>query len=212
MDIVSDPSQRAAPRGSLLVVVATQAERPSGGPFEILVCGVGKTGAAAATAARLARGGVAGVLSFGVAGAFPASGLGVGDVIVADEVAVIDEGLETGAAFVPFARPGMDVPGAAWTKCDPSIVRVAATSEAFRVARGRIATVSVCAGSERLALERSACGALAEGMEGAAVAHAASLFGVPFAELRGISNLCGPRDGARFELGLAIRNAARLLP
>jgi futalosine hydrolase len=55
-------------------------------------------------------------------------------------------------------------------------------------------------------------GALAEGMEGAAVAYAASRFGVPFAELRGISNLCGPREGARFDLEGAIRNAAKLLP
>jgi futalosine hydrolase len=49
-------------------------------------------------------------------------------------------------------------------------------------------------------------------MEGAAVAYAASLFGAPFAELRGISNFCGPREGARFELAAAVRNAARLLP
>ena len=199
-------------RPPLLVIVATDAERPPGADGrEILVCGVGKTGAAAATVARLARGPVRGVVSFGVAGAYPTAGLAIGDVVIASEVAVIDEGLDTGERFVAFARPGMTVPGAAWTPCDASLVGETSGSAVFRAVRGRIATVSVCAGSARLAAERAATGAVAEGMEGAAVAHAASLSGVPFAELRGISNLCGPRDGARFDLATAVRNAASLL-
>jgi futalosine hydrolase len=198
--------------GTLLFVVATHAEAgPARGRGEVLVCGVGKTGAAAATAARLARGGVRGVVSFGVAGAYPGRGLRAGDVVVASEVAVLDEGLEAGRRFVPFSRPGMDVPAAAWTACDDSIAR-APPRDGPRVVRGRVATVSVCAGTSRLVRERAATGAIAEAMEGAAVAHAASLFGVPFAEVRGISNLCGPRARARFDLATALHNAGRLLP
>jgi len=203
-------TRRVTAARQLLLVVATEAERPSAFAGEVLVCGVGKTGAAAATAARLAKGGVRAVISFGVAGAYPGAGLDVGDVVVATEVAVVDEGLETGDRFVPFARPGMAVPGAGWTQCDASLV-ADAKHAVFRVARGRVATVSVCAGTERLARERRATGAIAESMEGAAVAHAAALHGVPFAEVRGISNLCGPRDGARFDLATAIRNAATVL-
>jgi futalosine hydrolase len=194
---------------ALLVVVATEAERPRG-DFETLVCGVGKTGAAAATAARLARGGVRGVVSFGVAGAYPGEGLDVGDVVVATEVGVIDEGLDDGAKFTPFARAGMPVPGAGWTTCDASLL-ADVEPVGFRIVRGRIATVSVCAGGARLAAERAATGAVAESMEGAAVAYAASLFGLPFAEVRGVSNLCGPREGARFDLAAALRNAAAAL-
>jgi futalosine hydrolase len=206
---VSHPVETAK---SLLVVVATDAEAPRDADFEVLVCGVGKTGAAAATALRLAKGGVRGVISFGVAGAYPGEGLDVGDVVVASEVGVVDEGLDAGGRFVPFARAGMSVPGAGWTLCDVSLVADAPPGAPFRVVRGRIATVSVCAGVAALAAQRAATGAVAEGMEGAAVAHAASLFGVPFAELRGISNLCGPRDGARFDLAVAVANARRLLP
>lgn len=198
--------------GTLLVVVATEAERPQRDTFEVLVGGVGKTGAAAATAARLARGGVRGVVSFGVAGAYPGEGLGIGDVVVGTEIGVLDEGLDTGERFVPFARAGMHVPGAGWMTCDPALAGPVPRDATFRVVHGRIATVSVCAGSARLAAERAASGAVAESMEGAAVAHAATLFGVPFAEIRGISNLCGPRDGAPFELATALRNAARMLP
>jgi futalosine hydrolase len=194
----------------LLLVVATGAEAPRASGYEVLVCGVGKIGAAAATAARLAKGGVGGVIAFGAAGAYPESGLQIGDVVVATEVAVLDEGLETGEAFVPFARPGMPLPAAEWTRCEP-LLGSASAHPRFRVAWGRIATVSVCAGTSRLARERAASGALAEAMEGAAVAWAASLFSVPFAELRGISNLCGPRRGAPFDLGAAVRHAAELL-
>ena len=194
-----------------LLVVATEPERPPAFAGEVLVCGVGKTGAAAATAARLAKGGVRAVVSFGVAGAYPGAGLGVGDVVVATEVAVVDEGLETGERFVGFARPGMTVAAAVWTPSDGSIAAGAPRDAGFRIVRGRIATVSVCAGTERLARERHATGAVAESMEGAAVAHAAALFGVAFAEVRGISNLCGPREGARFDLATAVRNAAAVL-
>ena len=197
----------------LLIVVATEAERPSIPGLEVLVCGVGKSAGAAATAERLADGGVSGVIAFGVAGAYPDNGLDIGDVVVATEVAVVDEGLDTGAAFRPFAPPGMEVPAAAWTPTDPGLRAMLRTRhDGFEIRTGRIATVSVCAGTERLARERAATSALAEGMEGAAVALACVRRGVPFVEIRGISNRCGPRDGARFDLATAVAHAARLLP
>lgn len=198
----------------LLVVVATEAEIPADvAGVELLVCGVGKVAAATETALRLARGGVRGVVSFGVAGAYAGRGLALGDVVLATQVAVLDEGLETGNAFVPFERPGMAVPGAAWTATDPLLRTALAPAEdlPFAVVQGPVGTVSVCAGSERMARERAATGAVAEAMEGAAVAHAASRHGLPFVELRGISNLAGPRDGAAFDLATAVSNAARVL-
>jgi futalosine hydrolase len=208
----------------ILVVVATDAERlplaERGGAasFDVLVCGVGKAAAAARTAARLAERAAeddlpVAVVSFGVAGAYPLSGLAVGDVVVATDVAILDEGLEAGDRFVPFARPGMDVPGAAWTPCDAALVDrlVSAPPPAWQVLAGRIATVSVCAGTLRLADERGRGSVLAEGMEGAAVALAAAARGVPFVEVRGVSNLCGPRDGAPFDLATAAGHAAEVL-
>lgn len=199
----------------IVVAVATEAERPGDLPaaWEVLVTGVGKSGAAVAAARRLAEGGVTAIVSFGVAGAYPGSLLDVGDVVVATDVAVLDEGLETGPRFVPFDRPGMTVPGAGWSPTDPSLRDrlLSGGPHAFRVVAGRIATVSVCAGTARLAAERAAAGAVAEGMEGAAVAIAAARAGVPFAEVRGISNPCGPRDGAPFDLRTAVDHAALVL-
>ena len=97
-----------------------------------------------------------------------------------------------------------------WTAASAELVDVLVSGPPpeFRVASGRIATVSVCAGTSRLAEERGRHGVLAEAMEGAAVAAAAAAFGVPFVEVRGVSNACGPRDGARFDLEAAVRNAA----
>ena len=68
------------------------------------------------------------------------------------------------------------------------------------------------AGADRL-LERYP-DAVAESMEGAGVAAAAALHGVPVAELRSISNLVGPRGewqlaNALEALGTAVRAAAR---
>jgi futalosine hydrolase len=196
-----------------LIVVATEVERPSS-DFEILVSGVGKTAAAVVTAERLAVGPpVPAIVSFGVAGAYPSTGLVVGDVVIATEVALVDEGLDAGSHFVPFSRPGMEVPGGTWTPTDPSLVRrlASGTHRLFTVKSGRVATVSVCAGTHELARERSRDGAIAESMEGAAVAYAARRRGVPFIEVRGISNLCGPRSGAPFEIASAVRHAAEVL-
>jgi futalosine hydrolase len=197
----------------LLIVCATDAECPGLPGTEELVCGVGKTGAAAAVAVRLGQAGVRAVVSFGVAGAYPGGGLAVGDVVVADRCRVIDEGLEQGASFTPFERPGMDVPGAAWIETDAALRSALLTGGhlPFSVRAGPVATVSVCAGTARLAQERARDGAVAESMEGAAVAHVAARFGVPFVEVRGISNPCGPRAGAPFDLRAAVTNARRVL-
>mgnify|MGYP003310184123 CR=1 FL=1 len=54
-------------------------------------------------------------------------------------------------------------------------------------------------------------GALAEAMEGAAVALAANETGCPFVEVRGISNEAGDRDHSRWDIDLACKNAARVV-
>ena len=133
--------------------------------------------------------------------------------MAAPRVAVLDEGIDDGSSFTPFARPGMTVPGSEWIAVDENL-RAAIRPRPgpdFRVVHGPIGTVSVCAGSQRLHDERTRTGAIAEAMEGAAVAHAAREAGVPFLEIRGISNPCGPRGGAPFDLAIAVGNAANVL-
>ena len=47
-------------------------------------------------------------------------------------------------------------------------------------------------------------GALAENMEGSAIAQVCFLFDVPFLECRGISNIAGIRDKKHWDLDLAV--------
>jgi futalosine hydrolase len=71
--------------------------------------------------------------------------------------------------------------------------------------RARFVTCATVSGTDRRAAEIAArTGGAVESMEGAAVVHAARLMGVRVGEVRGISNLAGDRDRARWR----IRDAA----
>ncbi|HEX7239102.1 MAG TPA: hypothetical protein VF263_02460, partial [Longimicrobiaceae bacterium] len=50
---------------------------------------------------------------------------------------------------------------------------------------------------------------LCEGMEGAALAHVCALYGVPFLELRAVSNAVEDRDLSRWRLPEAVDAATR---
>ncbi len=66
---------------------------------------------------------------------------------------------------------------------------------------GIIATVSTISGTNEIAAQYAKrTGALAEGMEGAAIAQVCSRLAVPFAELRVISNRCGNRDVNKLDI------------
>jgi futalosine hydrolase len=81
---------------------------------------------------------------------------------------------------------------------------------------GPFATVQECSGTDELGLERGArFGAVCENMEGAAAAHVCALYGVPFLELRAMSNRVEKRDREQWDLVGAVARAqeaaARLL-
>src|SRR5262249_45354759 len=71
-----------------------------------------------------------------------------------------------------------------------------------RAVHGAVLSVSTVTGTASRAADLAARhpDAVAEGMEGWGVATAADLFGVPFAELRTVSNLVGPRDRAAWRI------------
>jgi futalosine hydrolase len=75
---------------------------------------------------------------------------------------------------------------------------------------GTVLTVATVTGTAQTAtaLARRFPDAVAEGMEGAGVAAAATLYGVPFAELRSISNLVGPRDRDAWDIPMALEALA----
>jgi futalosine hydrolase len=208
-------------RPRLLVVCATAAERDAaartlavvtvagrpdllraetgGGRVDLMVGGVGVAAAAAATAAELAGALYDVVLSVGIAGGF--APVAVGGTVVASAVVEADLGAEDGDAFLPLSALGL---GDERHDLDPALVGELAGRTGALV--GAVLSVSTVTGSVATAASRlrRTPDAAAEAMEGAGVLAAAGRFGVPFAEVRTISNRVGPRDRDAWRIGPAL--------
>lgn len=179
--------------------------------LEILVTGVGKANAAAALAHAFDAGRHAGVLSLGIAGALPGSGLDLRCVVAASRSFYADEGVLTPDGFTDLEAmgfpPGGDACAGMSVANDPSVADALERGGVPGLARSPIATVSTCSGTDahaRAVVERT--GAVAEAMEGAALAFILRRLspGTPFAEVRVISNTAGDRDAQRWDLAGAL--------
>ncbi len=223
---------KAARSGRWLVVVAAPAEARAvldglgaGGAeaepwilvranerVDLVVSGVGKANAAGATARVFDPSAHAGVISLGIGGALPSSGLSIGDSVVGSRSIYADEGVLAPGGFQDVAAmgfaPGDGVSGVAghsWVEGAPGII---ACLEPVADATGAIATVSTCSGTDAGATSiEGRTGAIVEAMEGAAVGFsAARLFGGPpsFCEVRLVSNTTGDRESQRWDLAGAL--------
>jgi futalosine hydrolase len=197
-----------------LVIVAVEAERAALGAaclaspaVRVVVAGIGRTNAAAATAEALAEARAAGtpfaaVVSAGIAGALPGSNLAIGTVIVADACIYAEEGIA-----LPEGQGDMRVLGFPLGDFEGNRVPVdGALVSAFRSLGPvcEIATVATCSGTDAAAhAVRMRTGAMAEAMEGAAVVHAARRAGVPAIEIRSISNTTGDRPKQQWNIAAA---------
>ena len=153
------------------------------------------------------------VLQVGVGGGYPHTSLQVGDVALADEEVYGDLGVRTGAGWQPCELIGIP----AWRDgenelfnrfpLDPELVSQACDivgAEAEEPAVGAFVTVQECSGSTELGRQRGLrFEALCENMEGAAAAHVSRIYGVPFLEIRGISNRVEDRDIDTWDIPLA---------
>lgn len=181
--------------------------------------GMGKTNAAHGLTALLERQALRGVIGFGVGGAYPGSELEVGAVALASHEVYADEGVATPSGWL--STEGMGIPLLERGELrrfngfplDASRVAAAerALAEAGIAARvGPFATVSCCSGTTVRGVELAErFGAICESMEGAALAHVCELYGVPFLEVRGISNAVEDRNLSRWRLADAAIAAAR---
>ncbi|MPY66803.1 futalosine hydrolase [Deinococcus sp. SDU3-2] len=198
----------------VLIVVATagEAARLTDLPADVVVSGVGPVAAALATASALGRGHYDLAVSAGIGGAYPGSGLEPGDLAVSSRIVQADLGAWDDSAFL-----GLDVLGLSvlpqGTHAGVFEVWEGAQALATRLgaAFGPALTLSTVTGSHEAAEALAARypGALTEGMEGAGVAHAALLAGVPALEVRGVSNPVGPRDRAAWRIPEALAAARR---
>jgi futalosine hydrolase len=190
-----------------------------GTPAVVITGGMGKTNAAQSLTALLERHDVRAVVGFGVAGAYAGSELAVGGLAVASSEIYADEGVETPAGWMSTESIGIPLAASGAgdlfnefpvdrARLDLAVRRL--EGDGFDVAVGRFTTVSCCSGTAARGRELSAqFDAICETMEGAAYAHVAALYGVPFLEVRGISNLVEDRDRSRWRLADAAEVAAR---
>lgn len=193
------------------------------GCLRIIVCaaGVGKVNAAAATAVMVERYRPRLVINIGCAGAYIGSGLSVGDLVVASDEVLADEGVIVAEGWkdlrfmeLPTFRRG----GRQHFNSIP--LSRHASEKAMQLAdyygvflmRGRFATVSTCSGTRQQGVELARrWNAITENMEGAAVALVCLRYGVDCLEIRGISNLVDERDMKTWQITRAVEAAQRFV-
>lgn len=225
-EAMSAPDPSATPSSEtpflpVLIVVATpqEAARLQGLPAQVAVSGVGAVAAALATWRALAQHPASRpaprlVVSAGIGGAYPGSGLQSGDVAVSSAIVQADLGAQDGDCFLGLESLGLSVfpdrpQGASFAVWEGA----AALAGRCGAAYGPLLTLNTVTGSHARAadLSRLFPGALTEGMEGAGVAHAAALAGVPVLEVRGVSNPVGPRDRAAWRIPEALAATRRVV-
>jgi futalosine hydrolase len=206
--VAAAPAEAAALAGC---AVEAWVPTPVAAGVVLVRSGVGKANAAGAAARVLDPGRHGAVLSIGIAGALPGSGLAIGDVVIATGAWFADEGVRTPEGFEELSSRGFPAWGGEGPKvpADPALAAWAA--RALPGARmGDVATVSVCSGTDALAAEIAArTGAIAEAMEGAGVGASAARVGVAFGEVRVISNTTGDRPGQRWDLRGSLETLGR---
>jgi futalosine hydrolase len=192
----------------VLVACAVDAEADAvrtGAPHvAVRTVGVGPAAAAAGTAAALAAAPYDLVLSAGIGGGF--APLAPGAVAVAADIVFADLGAETADGFAPASALGF---GVERYPVDPQLAVELADRTGGHL--GSVLTVATVTGTAATAdaLVARHPDAVAEAMEGAGVAAAATAAGVPFAELRAISNLVGPRDRDAWQIPAALAALGR---
>ncbi|MFN2518221.1 MAG: futalosine hydrolase [Jatrophihabitantaceae bacterium] len=208
--VTSVAAERAAILAALpdqatsFAVGAQAAARPGG--ITVLLGGVGPVASAAAASAALATGDYELVIGAGIGGGFEP--VGVGAIAVASTIAFADLGAETDAGFVQLSSLGF---GTDHYEVAPQLA-IELTDRAGGHL-GTILTVATVTGTTATAhgLRGRYPHAVAEGMEGAGIAAAATLHGVPFAEVRAISNPVGPRNRDTWRIPEALAALGRAL-
>jgi futalosine hydrolase len=122
--------------------------------------------------------------------------------VIATSSVAADLGADSPDGFLNLERLGF---GTGALDADPGLV-TAMTAVLPYAATGPVLTVSTVTGTAAGARELITRhpDAVAEAMEGFGVATAATQVGLPFGELRTISNPVGPRDRAAWRIGDAL--------
>lgn len=188
-----------------------------GTAIRIEVCGFGPVVAAARAAGLIAARRPERLLLVGIAGRF-ADRLAIGRAYAFERVACHGVGAGSGDAFVPAEAMGWQQwPGDASAATAAIGDSLSCTSGPLPAAAATaragllLSSCSASAGDDDVRSRlRAHPDAVAEDMEGFAVAAACRLAGVPLDIVRGISNTAGDRDRLHWQIEAACRAAAEL--
>ena len=170
----------------------------------LLHTGIGTVNAAHALTCQLERQTPDLVLQFGIGGAYVPTNLPIRSVALATEEVYGDVGVVTPEGWKPADEIGIplvhdDPPHFNRFPLDSQLVSTA--TEICGARCGVFVTVSQCSGVQAVGDSLHArFNGLCENMEGAAAAHICRLYGIPFLEVRGISNLVEDRQPARWDI------------
>jgi len=194
---------------------------------QVLLCvsGMGKVNAAHAATLLLSRFAPDALLNFGIGGAYPSSGARIGSIAIAKVEIAGDEGVLTPDGFkdteyigIPLLKTSASVIYSTYPASEPLVKRALHSLMSYQrpgentVHVGTFVTLSTCTGTAARAreLEERHHG-LCENMEGAAVAHVAALHGIPWLEVRSISNLVEDRDLGKWDIPRAAQAAQQAI-
>ncbi|MEX2543014.1 MAG: futalosine hydrolase [Trueperaceae bacterium] len=208
LERLDGPSLKPLPYGE------AHAGHVCGVPAVVAWLGVGKANTAAglALAIDLLRPGA--VVQLGVGGAFDGWGLDPGSAAVAAEEVHLDLGADTANGFEDLESLGFPL----LTTPQRIFNRVPVDSEFAAVLGGGrwpalpFGTAETVTGIAQETVPATGRFRVAvESMEGAAAAQVCLALGVPFGEVRGVSNRVGERDLRRWRIGGALEAATEVL-
>jgi len=183
--------------------------RVAAGEVVLLVAGVGKVNTAAALALALQRWQPRAVLQFGIGGAYVGSFLSVGMAALASAEVHVDCGAGHGSSWRDLRSLGfplLEGPPPRYNEIPTDAALTGLLAERLRLPGVRFATSEQVTGdpdeAERV---QRAHDVSIESMEGAAAAQVCLALGVPFAELRAVSNIVGERDRTAWDVPAAVR-------
>lgn len=156
------------------------------------------------------------LVNIGIAGAYPGTGIEIGDIVVANGEVYGDVGFElpdeNGFRFIGASEWGAFYAEPQATVRPPALMRPTPPGASFRVHIARGCTVNACTGTKETGwLRARSFGASFESMEGAAVAQIGQQAGVPVCEIRAISNIAAQRDMRPENIRAALTNLAHYL-
>ena len=184
----------------------------------LLNSGIGKVNAAHSATCIVEHFPVKSIINIGVGGAYPNSGLNIGDIAIASKEIYGDDGVITSKGLESLKKIGIPLVRIGNRKYFNEFpvekklphLLIKSGNRDFKIISGNFVTVSATTGTHKRAVElEKRFNALCENMEGAAIAHVCTIYKIPMFEIRGISNIVGVRDKRKWNLKLASENCQK---